>query len=198
MLLTPCLISAPTYLSFLSPAHAFHCDVYSSTSKNTILNCFCSDPSSRQCNSVMGNFYTRTALRYFPPLRLSRHSYIDIHVSVKKYMKMTILWVTASCIVMKVYRRFRGAPSSGHDSYLHLALLKKTKAVPLHAKDLGDGGEWSASRPGRPLPPGKGPPVPILQGAGWAPEPVWTQRLSSLAGIEPRSPGRPARSQTLY
>jgi hypothetical protein len=24
---------------------------------------------------------------------------------------------------------------------------------------------------------GKGPPLPIVQGAGWAPEPVWTQRL---------------------
>jgi hypothetical protein len=40
-----------------------------------------------------------------------------------------------------------------------------------------DGGEWSASRPGRALPPGKGPPVPIVQEAGWAAEPVWTQRL---------------------
>jgi hypothetical protein len=30
--------------------------------------------------------------------------------------------------------------------------------------DLGTRwGEWSASRPGRPLPPGKGPPVPIGQ-----------------------------------
>jgi hypothetical protein len=27
------------------------------------------------------------------------------------------------------------------------------------------------------LHPGKGPPVPIVQKAGWAPEPVWTQRL---------------------
>jgi hypothetical protein len=27
------------------------------------------------------------------------------------------------------------------------------------------------------LPPGKGPPVPIVQEAGWDPEPVWTQRL---------------------
>jgi hypothetical protein len=27
------------------------------------------------------------------------------------------------------------------------------------------------------LPPGKGPPVPIGQEAGWAPQPVWTQRL---------------------
>jgi hypothetical protein len=33
--------------------------------------------------------------------------------------------------------------------------------------------EWSASRPGRKLSPGKGPPVPI----GWASELVWTQRL---------------------
>jgi hypothetical protein len=32
-----------------------------------------------------------------------------------------------------------------------------------------DGGEWSASRPGHALPPGKGPPVPIVQEAGWAP-----------------------------
>jgi hypothetical protein len=26
-------------------------------------------------------------------------------------------------------------------------------------------------------PRGNGPPVPIVQEAGWAPEPVWTQRL---------------------
>jgi hypothetical protein len=37
--------------------------------------------------------------------------------------------------------------------------------------------ELSASRPGRALPPWKVPPVPIVQEAGWAPEPVWTQRL---------------------
>jgi hypothetical protein len=40
-----------------------------------------------------------------------------------------------------------------------------------------DGCEWSASRLGRALPSGKGPPVPILQEAGWTPEPAWTQRL---------------------
>jgi hypothetical protein len=38
-------------------------------------------------------------------------------------------------------------------------------------------GEWSASRPGCALAPGKGPPVPIVEEAGWAPEPVWTLRL---------------------
>jgi hypothetical protein len=31
-----------------------------------------------------------------------------------------------------------------------------------------DGGEWSASRSGRGLPPGKGPPVITGQEAGWA------------------------------
>jgi hypothetical protein len=40
-----------------------------------------------------------------------------------------------------------------------------------------DGSEWSASRPGRALAPGKGPPVPIAQEAGRDPEPDWTQRL---------------------
>jgi hypothetical protein len=39
------------------------------------------------------------------------------------------------------------------------------------------GGEWSASRPGRALAPGKVPPVPIVQEAGWTSEPVWTQKL---------------------
>jgi hypothetical protein len=71
-------------------------------------------------------------------------------------------------------------------------VTQKSKAVPLHATTaLGgrgyssysfrtsapDGGEWSASRLGRALPPGKGPTVPIVQEAGWAPEPVWTKRL---------------------
>jgi hypothetical protein len=44
--------------------------------------------------------------------------------------------------------------------------------------DLGTRwGEWSASRPSRALPPEKVPTVPIVQEAGWAPEPVWTYRL---------------------
>jgi hypothetical protein len=40
-----------------------------------------------------------------------------------------------------------------------------------------DGGERSASRPGRASDPGKGPTVPTVKEAGWAPQPVWTQRL---------------------
>jgi hypothetical protein len=39
-------------------------------------------------------------------------------------------------------------------------------------------------------PRGKDPPVPIVQGAGWAPEPVWTQRLEekSFAPARDRTP----------
>jgi hypothetical protein len=40
-----------------------------------------------------------------------------------------------------------------------------------------DRGEWSALHPGSALPPGKEPPVPIGQDSGWAPDPVWTQRV---------------------
>jgi hypothetical protein len=62
--------------------------------------------------------------------------------------------------------------------------------------------EWSASRPGRTLGPGKGSPLLIVQESGLAPEPVWTQSLEqksflSLQGIEPGLPSRRARSQTI-
>jgi hypothetical protein len=40
-----------------------------------------------------------------------------------------------------------------------------------------DDGEWSASCTSYTLAPGKGPPVSTVQEAGWAPDPVWTQRL---------------------
>jgi hypothetical protein len=51
------------------------------------------------------------------------------------------------------------------------------------------------------LPPGKGPPVPIVQEAGWALETVWIQRFEEKIlrrGSNPLSSGRPVRSQTLY
>ena len=57
------------------------------------------------------------------------------------------------------------------------------------------GGEWSAARPGQYFTSGKDP-VPTVQGAGWAPGPVWTGGKSRPTGI--RFPDRPARSQSLY
>jgi len=44
--------------------------------------------------------------------------------------------------------------------------------------------------------PGKDP-VPIVQEAVWAPEPVWTG-AENLASTGIRSPGLPARSESLY
>jgi hypothetical protein len=68
----------------------------------------------------------------------------------------------------------------------------KGKAVPLHAMEAFGGRRYSSYSfttsavngvSGQRLAtaalllPGKGPPVPIVQEAGWALEPVWTQRL---------------------
>jgi hypothetical protein len=58
-----------------------------------------------------------------------------------------------------------------------------------------EGCEVSASRRGRFTP--EKDPVPIVQEAGWAPEPVWTG-VENLAPTGVRSPDRPARSQSLY
>ena len=49
-------------------------------------------------------------------------------------------------------------------------------ALPFHDRGTRRG-EWSAARPGRTLLPGKDP-VPIIQEAGWAPGPVWTDAKS--------------------
>jgi hypothetical protein len=82
--------------------------------------------------------------------------------------------------------------------YLTLDINVNIKAVPQHTyggagreeiqllliHDLGTTcGEWSVSRPGRALPPGKGFQVLILQEAGWAPEPFWTQRLEEASSF---------------
>jgi hypothetical protein len=65
------------------------------------------------------------------------------------------------------------------------------------------GGEWSASRPDRAFTPGERTPGTYCTG-GWvghrAGLDTEARRKNPLPpqGIEPRSPGRPARSQTLY
>ena len=58
-----------------------------------------------------------------------------------------------------------------------------------------EGGEWSATRPGRTLPPGK-TRYPILQEAGWAPGLIWTGGKSRPH--RDSIPDRPARSHSLY
>ena len=56
-------------------------------------------------------------------------------------------------------------------------------------------GRVVSSTPGPHFTPGK-EPVPILQEAGWAPEPVWTGGKSRPH--QDSIPDRPARSQLLY
>jgi hypothetical protein len=68
-------------------------------------------------------------------------------------------------------------------------------ALPFH--DHGTRRGWGVSVTPRPLfTPGKDP-VPLIQKAGWTPGPVWT-RAENLAPTGIRSPGRPARKQSLY
>ena len=57
-----------------------------------------------------------------------------------------------------------------------------------------DGDGWSTPRIGLFI-PGKDP-VPIVQGAGWTPGPVWTG-AENLASTGIRSPDRPARSEAI-
>ena len=58
-----------------------------------------------------------------------------------------------------------------------------------------EGGEWSAARPGRTLPPGK-TWYPFYRRLGWAPGPVWTDGKSRPHWDS--IPDRPARRQSLY
>jgi hypothetical protein len=64
--------------------------------------------------------------------------------------------------------------------------IAPTHSRPRHK--MGVSGQRHA--PAALLPLGKGPPVPIVQEAGWAPDLVWTQRLEekSFAPAEDRIP----------
>jgi hypothetical protein len=115
------------------------------------------------------------------------------------------------CELVDRYRRF-GLTIS------FLSTIRIFLAVPLHAMEALregryssysfttsslDGGEWSASCPGHALPPGKGPPG-IHWTGGWVGPRAGLdteargKMLLPQPGIEPRSPGRPVRSQTLH
>jgi hypothetical protein len=65
-----------------------------------------------------------------------------------------------------------------------------------------DGGGWSASRPAALYPQGKDPRYTLYRSWLGPSAGLYTEArgkiLSPLLGIEPRSPGRPSRSQTLY
>ena len=96
---------------------------------------------------------------------------------VKKKVKCTLVQALRLCTGRTAYRGSRD-----------IALL---------FLDHGTRRGWGVSITPRPIfSPGKDP-VPVLQEAGWAPEPVWTG-AENLAPTGIRSPDRPARSQSLY
>jgi hypothetical protein len=74
-----------------------------------------------------------------------------------------------------MYKKLKSCPTARHEGTLGGGGRKYSSC--LFLTSALDGGEWSASRPANASPPGKGPPVTTVQEAGWAPEPVWTQRL---------------------
>jgi hypothetical protein len=104
-------------------------------------------------------------------------------------------------------------------SYFRAVFFLKVKAVPqhtnggaggrvciapTHSRLLGTKWRWVVSFTPRPLfIPGERSPGTHCAGGWVGPQPVWTQRLEEkimllLPEIEPRSPCRPVRSQTLY
>jgi hypothetical protein len=58
------------------------------------------------------------------------------------------------------------------------------------------GSGWLTPRPGH-FTPGERQPVPIIQEAGWAPEPACKDAVN-LASTGIRSPESPARSESVY
>jgi len=95
------------------------------------------------------------------------------NTKVKVKVKFTLVHEQRLCTARTVHRTSRG--------------------IGLLFLELGTRRGWEVSVTPRPLlTPGKDP-VPIVQGAGWAPEPVWTG-AENLANIGIRFPDRPARS----
>jgi hypothetical protein len=90
--------------------------------------------------------------------------YIVLKVTIKlKLIVMTSFENKTFVVVAKVNQSYHTpTEAQGERTY---------SSYPFLTSALG-GDEWSEPRPGRALPPGKGPPE-----ARWAPEPVWTQRL---------------------
>jgi hypothetical protein len=91
-----------------------------------------------------------------------------------KYTATLFISVGAPLGIIVISRRKKQSSPTTH---LSTRREKRMYSSYLFTTSVIDGGEWSASRPDRALPPGKGPPVSIVQKAGWAPELVWTQRL---------------------
>ena len=97
--------------------------------------------------------------------------------TVKKKVKVTLVQALRLCTGRMAHRGSRGIALLFHDH----CIRRGWGVSVMH---------WPLFTPGQ-------DPVPIVQEAGWAPEPVWTGS-ENLAPTAIRSPDRPARSQSLY
>jgi hypothetical protein len=112
------------------------------------------------------NFGTHYAFRnnFLRKIALRRSMYVcELFARPLKYKR----------IACNTYVHYKNCPTTRYEG----ACAERTYSSYSFSTSALDMGEWSASRPGRALAPGKGASVPIVQGAGWAPEPVWIQKL---------------------
>ena len=101
-------------------------------------------------------------------------------IEVLLYSSMTAA-LQSYCYTLPWPRHYRVIAILFHDRGSIEVLLYTSMTAAL------EGGEWSASRPCRTLPPRKDP-VPILQEAGWVAGPVWTGAENLvLTGIRSRT-----------
>jgi hypothetical protein len=118
-----------------------------------------------------------------------------------RYVCMCIYIYIYVCVCVCIYTHTHTCKSIYTNIHTHIHI--HTKVVPLRCTEAHfgekryssyslltsalEGGEWSASRPGRDLNPVEEPPVPIVQEAGWDPELVWTQRLEEKSSVGDRT-----------
>ena len=133
--------------------------------------------------NILANFLSRyiiscsCAFSVFSLLFTYSLAGVFVTMQVKVKVKCTLVQALRLCTGRTAHRGSRGI------------------ALPCH--DHGTKRRWGVSLTHRPIfTPGKDP-VPIVQEAGWAPGPAWTGE-ENLASTGIRSPGRPARSQSLY
>jgi hypothetical protein len=163
--------------------------------------CECGDEPSGSCATELVVFQSGTCY-HFPPgsailatcCQGPCGTYAVHMFTMHRYLLQALCSFVLLSFLYTMYSKSISPPEDGSPlGYCFpVQIDHKRKAVPIHAMAAKverrytsysfttsalDVGEWLASRPGRALPPGKGPPVPIVQEAGWAPEPVWTQRL---------------------
>jgi hypothetical protein len=118
---------------------------------------------------------------------------LSCHMPVSPFILIRLAYVYAYWKVKK-----QSSPATRHDG----AWEERRNSSYSFLTSAIDGGEWSASRPGRVFPRGKDFWYTLYSRLGGPQsrcgQREWRKNPLPLPGIEPRSPGHPVRSQTLY